>query len=86
MLARARGIPMVVQLGAIPEIGATALLDGEGATLELDPSAEQVRLFEKRRESHRKSRASARSRGSIPSASRLTRGPLGKGPPVSCLG
>ena len=37
MLARARGIPMVVQLGAIPDAGATALLDGEGATLELDP-------------------------------------------------
>ncbi|SPP96255.1 MULTISPECIES: phosphoenolpyruvate--protein phosphotransferase [Bradyrhizobium] len=61
MLARARGIPMVVQLGAIPEIGATALLDGESAMLELDPNAEQVRLFEKRRENHRKSRASARA-------------------------
>ena len=69
MLARARGIPMVVQLGAIPEIGATALLDGEGATLELDPSAEQVRLFEKRRESHRKSRASARAILRRPTAS-----------------
>ena len=61
MLARARGIPMVVQFGAIPEAGATALLDGEGATLELDPSAEQIRLFERRREIHRKSRASARA-------------------------
>ncbi|MCC8937599.1 phosphoenolpyruvate--protein phosphotransferase [Bradyrhizobium sp. Arg68] len=61
MLARARGIPMVVQLGAVPELGATALLDGEGATLELDPSAEQLRLFEKRRDIHRKSRASARA-------------------------
>ena len=69
MLARARGIPMVVQLGAIPEIGATALLDGEGATLELDPSAEQVRLFETRRESHRKSRASARAILRRPTAS-----------------
>ena len=69
MLARARGIPMVVQLGAIPEIRATALLDGEGATLELDPSAEQVRLFEKRRESHRKSRASARAILRRPTAS-----------------
>ena len=69
MLARARGIPMVVQLGVIPEIGATALLDGEGATLELDPSAEQVRLFEKRRESHRKSRASARAILRRPTAS-----------------
>jgi phosphotransferase system enzyme I (PtsI) len=61
MLARARGIPMVVQLGAIPELGATALLDGEGATLELDPNAEQLRLFERRRDIHRKSRASARA-------------------------
>lgn len=61
MLARARGIPMVVQLGAVPELGATALLDGEGATLELDPSAEQLRLFERRRDTHRKSRASARA-------------------------
>lgn len=61
MLARARGIPMVVQLGAVPELGATALLDGEGATLELDPSAEQLRLFERRRDNHRKSRASARA-------------------------
>jgi phosphoenolpyruvate-protein phosphotransferase (PTS system enzyme I) len=69
MLARARGIPMVVQLGAIPETGATALLDGEGATLELDPSAEQVRLFETRRESHRRSRASARAILRRPTAS-----------------
>ena len=61
MLARARGIPMVVQLGAVPEFRATALLDGEGATLELDPNAEQLRLFEKRRDIHRKSRASARA-------------------------
>jgi phosphoenolpyruvate-protein phosphotransferase (PTS system enzyme I) len=69
MLARARGIPMVVQLGAIPDNAATALLDGEGATLELNPSAEQVRLFEKRRESHRKSRASARAILRRPTAS-----------------
>lgn len=69
MLARARGIPMVVQLGVIPELGATALLDGEGATLELDPSAEQLHLFEKRREIHRKSRASARAVLRRPTAS-----------------
>ena len=60
MLARGRGIPMVVQLGSVPN-AATALLDGEGATLELDPSAEQIGLFERRREIHRKSRASARA-------------------------
>ncbi|UGY20728.1 phosphoenolpyruvate--protein phosphotransferase [Bradyrhizobium septentrionale] len=69
MLARARGIPMVVQLGAIPDTGTTALLDGEGATLELDPSVEQVRTFEKRRDSHRKSRASARAILRRPTAS-----------------
>ena len=69
MLARARGIPMVVQLGAIPDSGATALLDGEGATLELDPSADQIGLFEKRRELHRKSRASARAILRRPTAS-----------------
>lgn len=69
MLARARGIPMVVQLGAIPDSGTTALLDGEGGTLELDPSAEQVRSFEKRRDSHRKSRASARAILRRPTAS-----------------
>src|SRR6201987_2784511 len=60
MLARARGIPMVVQLGALPD-AAIALLDGESATLELDPGAEQITLFERRREAHRKSRASARA-------------------------
>ena len=60
MLARARGIPMVVQLGALPE-AVTALLDGESATLELDPGAEQITLFERRREAHRKSRATARA-------------------------
>ncbi|MCP3472281.1 phosphoenolpyruvate--protein phosphotransferase [Bradyrhizobium sp. CCGUVB1N3] len=69
MLARARGIPMVVQLGTVPAAGATALLDGEGATLELDPSIEQIGLFEKRREIHRKSRASARAILRRPAAS-----------------
>jgi len=69
MLARAKGIPMVVQLGVIPDVGATALLDGEGATLELDPSAEQLGLFEQRREIHRKSRASARAILRRPTAS-----------------
>jgi phosphoenolpyruvate-protein phosphotransferase (PTS system enzyme I) len=61
MLARARGIPMVVQLGSISEDADSALLDGEGATLELDPNSEQVGLFERRREIHRKNRASARA-------------------------
>ncbi len=61
MLARARGIPMVVQLGSIFAAADTALLDGQSATLELDPTLEQVGLFEKRREIHRKNRASARA-------------------------
>ncbi len=85
MLARARGIPMIVQLGSVPPSAnpsaspkadpstkpdakpsakpsaKTALLDGEGATLELDPTVEQVGLFERRRELHQKNRASARA-------------------------
>ncbi len=61
MLARARGIPMVVQLGTIADNARTALLDGEAATLELDPTPEQVGLFERRREAHRTNRASARA-------------------------
>ena len=60
MLARARGMPMVVQLGVGPRRRA-ALLDGEGATLELDPSAEQIGRFERAPGVHRKSRASARA-------------------------
>ena len=39
MLARARGVPMVVQLGALFDEADAVLLDGERATLELDPSA-----------------------------------------------
>jgi phosphoenolpyruvate-protein phosphotransferase (PTS system enzyme I) len=61
MLARARGIPMIVQLGPVSPNANTALLDGEGATLELDPTAEQVRQFERRRDLHQKNRASARA-------------------------
>lgn len=68
MLARARGIPMVVQLGSVSN-ASMALLDGEGATLELDPSAKQIGLFERRREVHRKNRASARAILRRPTAS-----------------
>jgi phosphotransferase system enzyme I (PtsI) len=68
MLARARGIPMVVQLGSVSN-ASMALLDGEGATLELDPSAEQVGLFERRSEVHRKNRALARAILRRPTAS-----------------
>ena len=69
MLARARGIPMVVQLGSVSTAADTALLDGEGATLELDPTFEQVGLFERRRELHRKNCASARAILRRPAAS-----------------
>jgi phosphotransferase system enzyme I (PtsI) len=69
MLARARGIPMVVQLGSVAAEAGTALLDGEGATLELDPTAEQVGLFERRQDLHRKNRASARALLRRPAAS-----------------
>ena len=69
MLARARGIPMIVQLGSVPANARTALLDGEGATLELDPSAEQIGLFERRRDLLRKNRASARAILRRPTAS-----------------
>jgi phosphotransferase system enzyme I (PtsI) len=69
MLARARGIPMIVQLGAVSTSAATALLDGEGATLELDPSSEQVGLFKRRRELHRKNQASAQAILRRPAAS-----------------
>lgn len=61
MLARARGIAMVVQLGSLPTGAATALLDGGSATLELDPTVEQVVFFERRRQQYREDRASARA-------------------------
>ncbi len=61
MLARAQGIPMVVQLGSISADAETALLDGEGATLELDPTPEQVGSFHRRLEIHRNNRDSARA-------------------------
>jgi phosphotransferase system enzyme I (PtsI) len=69
LLARARGIPMVVQLGSVAEKAQTALLDGERATLELDPGKEQIAVFERRREAHRKSRAAAHAILRRPAAS-----------------
>ncbi len=69
MLARARGIAMIVQLGPVWQGAKTALIDGEGATLELDPSGEQIALFERRKDLHRKSRASARAILRRPAAS-----------------
>src|SRR6516165_1563552 len=69
LLARARGIPMVVQLGSVAERAQTALLDGERATLELDPGTEQIEVFERRWEAHRKSRAAAHAVLCRPAAS-----------------
>ena len=49
MLARARGVPMVVQLGRLPAQAGIALLDGEQATLELDPPPARIADFAARR-------------------------------------
>ncbi|MBV8653657.1 MAG: phosphoenolpyruvate--protein phosphotransferase [Alphaproteobacteria bacterium] len=61
ILARARGVPMVVQLGALPNVAAAALLDGEGATLELDPPAARIADFKNRRAAHTRETAAARN-------------------------
>jgi len=59
LLARARGVPMVVRLGAVAETAQTALLDGERATLELDPGVDQIQAFARRQQAHRKDRTAA---------------------------
>ncbi len=61
MLARARGIPMIVQLGDLPDKPATALLDGEKGTIELDPPASRIAAFEARRAADARASAAARS-------------------------
>ena len=61
MLARARDIPMIVQLGDLPDKEATALLDGEQARLDLDPSASRIADFENRRAVHTRDIAASRS-------------------------
>jgi len=48
MLARARAVPMVVQVGDLPD-AAQALVDAEQGFVELDPTAEQTRAFVSRR-------------------------------------
>jgi phosphotransferase system enzyme I (PtsI) len=60
MLARARAIPMIVQLGDLPDKQATALLDGEQGTLELDPPASRIAAFEARRAADARDSAAAR--------------------------
>ena len=49
-LARARGVPMIVGLGARALPLGEALLDGDGGILIASPDAESVRAFERRRE------------------------------------
>ena len=61
MLARARGVPMVVQLGALFDEADAVLLDGERATLELDPSAARLADFEARRAAYVRDSAEARN-------------------------
>jgi phosphotransferase system enzyme I (PtsI) len=60
MLARARGVPMVVQLGPLPEAGPVVLLDAERATLALDPSPAQISEFASRRNAFGREHAAAR--------------------------
>jgi phosphotransferase system enzyme I (PtsI) len=59
MLARARGVPMVVQLGPVPDTAATALLDAEQGTLELDPPAARIAEVTARGAEGARSRAAA---------------------------
>jgi phosphoenolpyruvate-protein phosphotransferase (PTS system enzyme I) len=60
MLARARGIPMVVQLGQLPGQAGMALLDGEEATLELDPPPARITAIAARRSADSTGKAAAR--------------------------
>jgi phosphotransferase system enzyme I (PtsI) len=61
MLARARGIPMVVQLGTLPDAAARVLLDGGQGTLEIDPSAARIAEFEASRAALGRDQDAARS-------------------------
>jgi phosphoenolpyruvate-protein phosphotransferase (PTS system enzyme I) len=61
MLARSRGIPMIVQLGELPDRQATALLDGEQATLEVDPADSRIAAFEARRAAYLRESVAASS-------------------------
>ncbi|MFN8928064.1 MAG: putative PEP-binding protein [Rhodospirillales bacterium] len=49
MLARARGVPMVVGLGAIDPAARTALVDGGAGEVVLDPAAATLAAFDDRR-------------------------------------
>jgi phosphotransferase system enzyme I (PtsI) len=67
MLARARGIPMVVQLGALPD-ATIALLDGGRGTIELDPSAARIAAFESRQAAYAKMSVAAPGERGVPRA------------------
>lgn len=45
MLARARGVPMVVGLGAVPPAGSVALLDAERGALDVSPDSSAIARF-----------------------------------------
>jgi len=69
MLARARGVPMVVGLGELPLMeGASALVDGDGGTLVIAPEAATRAAFEARaagREAARQAAAPFRLRPAV---------------------
>jgi phosphotransferase system enzyme I (PtsI) len=46
MLARARGVPMVVGLGSVPDTGAIALIDGGRGVVVFDPAEETAQGFD----------------------------------------
>jgi len=57
MLARARGVPMVVQLGEVPEPADAALLDADEGILEVDPPVARIQALATRQENQVLSRA-----------------------------
>jgi phosphotransferase system enzyme I (PtsI) len=78
MLARARGVPMLVQLGGLPEAAEIVLLDGEQGTLELDPPEARLAEFEQRRVQSERGSAEARAVLAAPA-------PAWRGEPVRLL-
>jgi phosphotransferase system enzyme I (PtsI) len=69
MLARARGVPMIVGLGIDPcRLAGEALVDATGGELVLDPAPATRAAFEARRRSHEIGAAAAASRAGEPAA------------------
>jgi phosphotransferase system enzyme I (PtsI) len=67
MLARARGVPMIVGLGIDPcRLAGEALVDATGGELVLDPAPATRAAFEARRRSHEIGAAAAASRAGEP--------------------